>query len=136
VAGLQVDEGRKQMRSQDSGTDTSNIDYFFNPKSIAIVGASDRRSKPGGRPLAALRERGYAGKIFPVNPRYTEIHGMPCYPSILDVADDVDMAIISVPASLVLDVIQQNTQQQELPEPDQQVTLSWREEDIRTLESA
>ena len=107
MAGLQVDEGRKQMRSQDSGTDTSNIDYFFNPKSIAIVGASDRRSKPGGRPLAALRERGYAGKIFPVNPRYTEIHGMPCYPSILDVADDVDMAIISVPASLVLDVIQQ-----------------------------
>jgi acetyltransferase len=95
------------MGSEGSGADTSNLEYFFNPRSIAIVGASDRRTKPGGRPLAALRERGYAGRVFPVNPRHEEIGGLPCYPSIRDVADEVDMAIISVPADRVLEVIRQ-----------------------------
>jgi acetyltransferase len=104
---LQVDEGTEQMRSEEPGPDRSKLDYFFNPKSIAIVGASDRRSKPGGRPLAALRERGYGGKIFPINPRYTEIDGLPCYASVLDVSDEIDMAIISVPAKLVLEVMHQ-----------------------------
>ena len=61
------------MRSEVAGIDTSGMEFFYNPRSIAIVGASRNPDKPGGRPLAALRNRGYAGKVFPINPRYREL---------------------------------------------------------------
>jgi acetyltransferase len=83
------------------------MEFFYNPRSIAIVGASTDPRKPGGRPLAALQKRGYAGKLYPINPRYDEVAGLECYPTILDVRDDVDMAILSVPAESVLDVLEQ-----------------------------
>jgi acetyltransferase len=90
--------------------DAAGIEYFYHPRSIAIVGASKHSTKPGGRPLYALQNRGYAGKIFPVNPSYREVAGLECHPTILDVPDDVDMAIISVPAEAVLEVIDQCAQ--------------------------
>src|SRR5512140_2438759 len=95
------------MQHGDRNSATSGIEYFFNPRSIAVVGASEDKRKVGGRPLAALIERGYAGKIFPINPRYQELAGKRCYPSILDVPDDIDMAIVSVPAAAVLEVLEQ-----------------------------
>lgn len=88
-------------------TDASGIEFFFNPASIAIVGASSDFHKPSGRPLAALLKRGYRGKLFPVNPRYKEINGIECYPSILDVPEEVDLVIIGIPADMVLDVLVQ-----------------------------
>jgi acetyltransferase len=95
------------MGSEVAGIDTSGMEFFYNPRSIAIVGASKNPDKPGGRPLAALQNRGYAGKIFPINPRYRELAGLECHPTILDVPDDVDMAIISVAAEAVLEVVGQ-----------------------------
>jgi acetyltransferase len=87
--------------------DASGIASFYDPRSIAIIGASANPNKPGGRPLAALLKRGYAGKVFPVNPSYDEIAGLTCYPTILDVPGDVEMAIISVPANLVPDLLEE-----------------------------
>jgi acetyltransferase len=95
------------MKSKVAGIDTSGMEFFYNPRSIAIVGASKNPDKPGGRPLAALQKRGYAGKIFPINPRYRELAGLECHPTILDVPDDVDMAIISVAAEAVPEVVAQ-----------------------------
>jgi len=95
------------MRDAGSDTDTSGIEYFYNPRSIAIIGASDKPRKPGGRPPPALRDRGYAGRVFPINPSYREIAGFECYPTILDVPGDVDMAIISIPAASVPDVLEE-----------------------------
>jgi acetyltransferase len=95
------------MRDGPFEIDTSGIEYFFYPRSIAIIGASSNPRKPGGRPLAALQRRGYEGKLFPVNPHHREIGGAKCFPSILDVPDHVDMAIISVPADSVLDAFRQ-----------------------------
>jgi acetyltransferase len=89
-----------------SEPDTLGLEYFYNPRSIAIVGASEHQRKPGGRPLAALLKKGYAGKVFPVNPSYTDIGGTKCYPSVLDVPEPIDMAIISVPADSVLGVLE------------------------------
>jgi acetyltransferase len=87
--------------------DASGIASFYDPRSIAIIGASANLKKPGGRPLAALLKRGYAGKVFPVNPSYDEIAGLTCYPTILDVPGDVEMAIISVPANVVPELLEQ-----------------------------
>ena len=95
------------MENAASDLDTSGIEFFYNPKSIAIVGASNDRQKPSGRPLAALRKRCFAGKLFAVNPRYQEIAGTPCYPTLLDVPDEVEMAVISIPAASVLDALEQ-----------------------------
>jgi len=85
----------------------NNLRYFFNPAAIAVIGASDNPEKPGGRPLTALLKRGYAGRIYPVNPRHREIAGLGCYPSVLDVPGGVDMAIIAVPAAIVPEAVAQ-----------------------------
>ena len=90
------------MRGEVAEIDTSGMEFFYNPRSIAIVGASKNPDKPGGRPLAALQKRGYAGRIFPINPRHRELAGLECHPTILDVPEEVDMAIISVAAEAVL----------------------------------
>ncbi|HUW65546.1 MAG TPA: CoA-binding protein [Spirochaetia bacterium] len=81
------------------------MECLFNPRSIAIIGASIDPDKPSGRPLAALLKRGYAGRIYPINPHHSEICGVKCYPSICDVPDEVDMAIIGIPAELVPDAV-------------------------------
>jgi acetate---CoA ligase (ADP-forming) len=85
----------------------SGIDYFFNPRSIAIIGASRDFTKPSGRTLAVLLKRGYRGKLFPINPRYREIGGLACYPTILDVPEEIDLVIIGIPASQVIDILRQ-----------------------------
>src|SRR3546814_8318608 len=54
-----------------------------------------------------LLEKGYKGKIFPVNPRYEEVGGVKCYPSIAEVPEPVDLAVVALPAKLVLDTIHQ-----------------------------
>src|SRR3546814_20032757 len=54
-----------------------------------------------------LLEKGYKGKIFPVNPRYEEVGGVKCYPSIAEVPEPVDLAVVALPAKLVLDTIPQ-----------------------------
>jgi len=95
------------MKYKDLEYDASGMEYFFKPGSIAIIGASSDFQKPSGRPLDALLKRGYAGKIYPVNPRYREIAGITCYPSILDVPEDVDMAIIGIPAEMVVHALDQ-----------------------------
>jgi acetyltransferase len=80
----------------------AELEAFFNPGSIAIVGASNNTGKPSGRPLAGLLQSGYRGDIFPVNPRYRELMGLRCFPSLAAVPQEVDLAIIAVPAQQVL----------------------------------
>lgn len=80
---------------------TASLEPFFNPRSVAIIGASANPGKPSGRPLAALRKSGYKGKLFPVNPRYRELFGLQCYPSLKEVPGEVDLAIVAVPAAAV-----------------------------------
>jgi acetyltransferase len=95
------------MMSRNLDGDTSGIASFYDPGSIAIIGASGHPKKPGGRPLVALQKRGYAGSVYPVNPRYDEIAGLKCYPTLLEIPGDVDMAIVSVPARSVPEVLEQ-----------------------------
>ncbi|KKM10090.1 hypothetical protein SY88_15735 [Clostridiales bacterium PH28_bin88] len=69
---------------------------FFYPRSVAIIGASSNLETVSGRPIKYLADNGYQGKIFPVNPKYSEIFGYQCYPSVADIPDEVDMAIVAV----------------------------------------
>ena len=85
------------------------MEFFFKPKGVAIIGASANPAK-GGHFILNNVMKGFAGGIYPVNPGYQEINGIKCYPSILDVPDPVDLAIIFVPAKMVPRVLQECTQ--------------------------
>lgn len=77
-----------------------DLSVFFNPKSVAVVGASREFGKPV-IVLNLLRK----GKIYPVNPKANEVHGIKAYPSIKDVPEDVDLAIIAIPSKFVVEAL-------------------------------
>lgn len=77
------------------------LDRILMPRSIAVVGASKDPFKWGHMLLSAIMKGGFEGELHPINPRETEIEGLPCYPSVKDVPGDVDMAIVVVPARIV-----------------------------------
>ena len=79
------------------------LEFIFHPRSVAIVGAS--QSAFGGF-VGPIKEMGFQGPIYPVNPRYEQVHDLKCYPSLRDVPDDVDYVISSVPASLVEQLVE------------------------------
>lgn len=70
------------------------------PRSVAVVGASDNPSKIGGIPVDYMQRFGYAGRILPVNPHQTQVQGLPCWPSLRDIGEPVDLAVLAVPAHL------------------------------------
>ena len=80
-----------------------DFDSLLNPRSVAIIGASRTR---GFYWVRSFLEYGFPGKIFPVNPKEKEVLGLKCYPSILDVPEEVDFAIIAVPAPIVPKVLE------------------------------
>jgi acetyltransferase len=95
------------MDKKNGNVDISAMEYFFNPRSIALIGVSKDIRKPSGRSLNALLKWNYAGKLYPINPNYTEIHAVKCYPSLLEIPYDVDMVIVSIPAQAVLAALEQ-----------------------------
>lgn len=82
-----------------------NLTPLLRPRAIAIIGATHDATRVGGRPLAYLKRYGYAGAIYPVNPKYDEIDGLRCYPGIDALPETPDLAIVAVPASAVLGVV-------------------------------
>ncbi|MCC7485532.1 MAG: acetate--CoA ligase family protein [Burkholderiales bacterium] len=83
----------------------TELQPLLSPRSIAILGASTDFTKVNGRPLKFLLDRGYAGRIFPVNPKYGRIGGLACYPDIASLPEAPDLAIVAVPARAVPDCL-------------------------------
>lgn len=84
-----------------------DLHALLNPASIAIIGASSDFAKVNGRSLKHLLEKGYTGKIYPVNPKYQSINGIACYPAVADLPGPVDLAIVAVPARAVAPVLRE-----------------------------
>jgi len=78
---------------------------FFEPKSVAVVGASRTPGKIGNYILRNILKLGYSGQVFPVNPGASEIEGLKSYPSVASIPEAVELVVIAVPAHLVLDVM-------------------------------
>ena len=83
----------------------SSLLPLFDPKTIAIIGASDNIQKFGGRPIRFMKEAGFTGTIYPINPRGGVIQGLQAYKDIRDLPEAVDMCIVTVPAPLVVDAV-------------------------------
>ncbi len=82
-----------------------SFERLFHPQSIAIIGASADLTRIGGHPLKALKNAGFRGGIFPVNPKYPELHGYKCYPDAASIGKPCDLAIVAVPAPHVAQAI-------------------------------
>lgn len=77
------------------------LEPLFNPKSVAILGASENKNKLGYLQVKALLDGGFAGDIYPINPRSEKIEGLLCYPSLAEVKTTIDLAIFCLSADRV-----------------------------------
>lgn len=85
---------------------SSPIHSLLNPRSVAIIGASESTESWAGRVFQYLTQFGYKGKIFPVNPKYSTLKGLPCYPSIDQLPEPADVVTIAIPAAGVFEVLE------------------------------
>jgi acyl-CoA synthetase (NDP forming) len=83
------------------------MEAVFQPRSVAVVGASANRDSPGHDYVRSLLDFGYRGAIYPVNPRAPEVLGLKAYPSLRDVAGSVDYVICCIPAEGILDLVEE-----------------------------
>ncbi len=84
-----------------------SIEGFFQPKSVAVVGASQTNGKVGHEILVNLIRDGFEGAIYPVNPKRDQIEGLRCYPNLAAIGEVPDLAVIVVPTKSVADVLRQ-----------------------------
>ena len=96
---MRVSEGRTAGRSTDGGRTVPGLDALFDARSVAVVGASDDRSKLAGRVLALLAGSGFDGPVHPVNPRRDTVQGLPSFPSVAALPEVPDLAVVIVPAA-------------------------------------
>ena len=78
---------------------TTSMESFFTPKSVALVGASATPGKIGNSVLDALGKQDYKGKVYPINPKQTSILGIKCYPSLESITEKIDLVVICVDLS-------------------------------------
>jgi acyl-CoA synthetase (NDP forming) len=78
-----------------------NLDAFFHPASVAVIGASDTPGKLGHEILRNLKEGGFPGGLYPINPKAQNILGLPAFRNIGEVPEPVDMAVVIIPARMV-----------------------------------
>ncbi|MEM4204932.1 MAG: CoA-binding protein, partial [Candidatus Methanomethylicaceae archaeon] len=104
------------MRTLETSTNTSELgsgsaphklDPFFRPSSVAVIGASRDPEKLGYAVLANLKNGGFSGALYPVNPKADEILGLRAYPTVLDIPGPVDLALIVIPYPLVPAALEQ-----------------------------
>ncbi|MCT9124394.1 acetate--CoA ligase family protein [Cupriavidus gilardii] len=82
------------------------LDPLLNPRSIAIVGASDDAGRIGGMPIDLLTRFGYRGDIHPVNPKYDTVFGLRCHPSIEALPEGIDLAVLAIGAEQVTPMLE------------------------------
>ena len=85
---------------------TRRLERALAPRSVAVVGASPRPGSLSLRFLAGLERHGFAGRVVAVNPKYDEVGGFDCVPSIAD-AGEIDLAVLSVPQHVVLESLEE-----------------------------
>lgn len=83
------------------------LSRFFHPKSVAIIGASERPDSVGYRLMTNMQEAGFSGRLFPVNPNHAQILGIETYPDINAIKDKLELAVIATPAKTVPALVHQ-----------------------------
>ncbi|MCX8124483.1 MAG: CoA-binding protein [Spirochaetes bacterium] len=82
------------------------LDYFFHPDGVAVLGASENQ-RTGGFHILRNVLGGYTGKVYPINPKYSELLGVKCYPDIQSIPESFEALIYFIPARFILDTIKE-----------------------------
>ena len=90
------------MQGREHVAEAASIHRFFNPASVAVIGASRRQDTIGQALVRNLVTGDFTGRVYAVNPSARAVSGLPTYTSVTDIQDDVDVAIVAVPARLWL----------------------------------
>ena len=85
----------------------TDLECFFNPRSIAVIGASQDLTTISGQPLRHLQSHRYRGKLYPINPKYQELLGVECYASVDALPETPDLVLIVISASRVAATLRQ-----------------------------
>ncbi|MCC6956456.1 MAG: acetate--CoA ligase family protein [Anaerolineales bacterium] len=85
---------------------TFGLESLFYARSIALIGASNNPRKASNQVISTLLEKGYSGKVYPVNPNEEKVLGLRCYPAVEEIADPIDLVVISLPAEAVIPAIE------------------------------
>ncbi len=83
------------------------LEKFFNPKSVAVIGATENPQNITSAIIKNLIETGFKGRLVPVNPKYKEVFGFMCYSSLLDIKEQIDLTVIAIPSNLVPEALSQ-----------------------------
>src|ERR671918_1882463 len=102
-----TDRARAVVEAREHRAEARSVARLLTPRSVAVVGASRNPATVGHQVLRNLLAGGFDGPVYPVNPGAAHVASVKAYPTILDVPDDVDLAVVAVPATAVLDVIEQ-----------------------------
>lgn len=85
-----------------------DLEKMFQPRSIAVVGASPEEGKVGNVIIKNILSLGYEGKVYPVNPKHDQILGVKCYHQLAEIEEEVDLAVMAIPAKFVVGEVKSN----------------------------
>ncbi|MBO0816332.1 MAG: GNAT family N-acetyltransferase, partial [Actinobacteria bacterium] len=99
-----LDSYLDSVAARESRADVASLRHLLRPASVAVVGASRRRGTVGREILRNIVVGGFAGAVYPVNPRASSLEGLRCLASVEELPEQVDLAVLAVPAASVVDV--------------------------------
>jgi acyl-CoA synthetase (NDP forming)/GNAT superfamily N-acetyltransferase len=102
-----VDSYLNAVAERERSAEAASLRHVLAPESVVVIGAGRRRGTAGRAILDNIRAGGYAGPVYAVNPRTRQIGGQRCLPSVLDLPEPADLAVIAVPPTAVLDAAEQ-----------------------------
>ena len=94
-------------KNQPKREKNQNLKIALSPKSVAVIGATGREGSVGYAVFYNILYGNYRGVVYPVNPKWRSIHGVKAYPTVLDVPDEIDLAVIIVPSRFVAKVMKE-----------------------------
>ncbi len=100
-----TEESLAVARSREQAAEARSVHNLLHPRSVAVIGASTDPTKIGYVALTNLLSADFAGTVYPVNPEHRSVRGVRAYPSVVDIPDPVDLALVAVPAEVVESVL-------------------------------
>lgn len=100
-----TDESVAVARAREQAAEARSVHNLLHPRSVAVIGASTDPTKVGYAVLTNLLSADFEGPVYPVNAERRSVRGVRAYPSVLDIPDDVDLAVVAVPAASVDEVM-------------------------------
>ena len=83
----------------------NKLEKIMNPRSVAVIGASNKPGSVGNELMRELLGMKFKGNVYPVHPTEKQIMGLPAYDKIFNIPNTIDLAVVAVPAKIVLDLV-------------------------------